>query len=567
MKILGIHPGHHDSAVAAFNDYTLVAAVQLERLTRRKGDGHGIPEAAIAEALTIAGWTAQEVDAVAFTRTAFPWGFYSHFSPWRRFKDSIRGRTDRLRTVTTELRRAGRSDAEGILDHNAIRAALGLRPDCRLYFANHHNSHALASLFFTDWEDALLYTADGGGDEVQYSHRLLRGGALETFYGDDRWLKGPTRIDSLGLAYGYATAALGFKMLRHEGKLTGLAAYGEPSLLPAMAAHFRVDEDGQIHSDYSDYKAMRAHIEHLAQGAKREDVAASIQALLENTIFDSVQRLIHKTGSRKLGLAGGVFANVRLNRVLAEGLPLDEVFIFPAMGDEGLPVGAALEFLMQRDGLGAWLERRTRLPDLYLGRDHGAEADAILSQGARAVPGDPVAEAVERMANGEAGAIYTARMEYGPRALGARSIIASPADRGVNDRLNARLERTEFMPFAPVVLEEDADTVFEVTPANRYACRFMTITTGVKPEWIEKIPAVVHVDNTARPQVISQASNPLYHALLTGFKAKTGLPVLINTSFNVHEEPIVNTPQECLRALTDRRVDFVVTPKAVYVPT
>ena len=155
-------------------------------------------------------------------------------------------------------------------------------------------------------------------------------------------------------------------------------------------------------------------------------------------------------------------------------------------------------------------------------------------------------------------------MEFGPRALGARSIIASPHDPAINDNLNARLDRSEFMPFAPCVLEEDAARVFEITPVNRYAARFMTITCAVRPGWRDRIPAVVHADGTARPQIVRDAQSPLLAGILRRFRDQSGLPVLVNTSFNVHEEPIVNRPQECLRALLDGRVDFVVTPQAIY---
>ncbi len=152
-----------------------------------------------------------------------------------------------------------------------------------------------------------------------------------------------------------------------------------------------------------------------------------------------------------------------------------------------------------------------------------------------------------------------------PALSGARSIIASPSDAAINDNLNKRLDRSEFMPFAPYVLEEDAERVFEITNVNRYAARFMTITCAVRPEWRERIPAVVHIDGTARPQIVRDEANPLFAAILRRFRDTTGLPVLVNTSFNVHEEPIVNRPQECLKALLDGRVDFVVTKNATYV--
>ena len=179
--------------------------------------------------------------------------------------------------------------------------------------------------------------------------------------------------------------------------------------------------------------------------------------------------------------------------------------------------------------------------------------------------GDPVALTAEWLAAGRIGAIYHGRMEYGAATRSsARSILASPADAGVNDALNKRLERTEFMPFAPVVSEDDAAELFDIGGVNRYAARFMTIACDVKPVWRERIPAAVHVDGSARPQIVSRADNPIYFDILAAFKVRTGLPALVNTSFNVHEEPIVNRPEECCRALADGRVDFVVTPPAVW---
>jgi carbamoyltransferase len=155
-------------------------------------------------------------------------------------------------------------------------------------------------------------------------------------------------------------------------------------------------------------------------------------------------------------------------------------------------------------------------------------------------------------------------MEYGPRALGARSILANPSRRETHDLLNERLARSEFMPFAPVITEEKAATVFDVDKVNAYACRFMTITCNVKPEWRQRIAAVVHIDGSARPQTIERETNPLYYDILTAFERESGLPVLVNTSFNVHEEPIVNKPSECVKALLDGRIDFIVTTQGIY---
>ena len=325
-----------------------------------------------------------------------------------------------------------------------------------------------------------------------------------------------------------------------------------------------------MQSEFADYPAMRRFILDWAKGHPREVVAASVQKVLEDVMLLAVERLLARSGSRRLGLSGGVFGNVRLNQLLAERLGLEEVFIYPAMSDQGLPAGGILQYLLERDGPAAWLASRYRLEHLYLGRDWGAEADRRLA----ATPGlrpldlggeSPAAAAARRIGEGWAIAIFTKGMEYGPRALGARSILAAPGDPRINQVLNDRLGRSEFMPFAPVVREEDAERVFDLGAAKAYAARFMTITCRVRPEWRERIAAVVHVDDTARPQVIRREPNPLYYDVLTEFARRTGVPVLINTSFNAHEEPIINTPEECARALLDGRVDAVLTEAAIYV--
>ena len=568
MLILGIHSGFHDACAALHEDYRLVAAVAQERLTRRKIDGGRVPVEAVAECLAIAGRQAREVDAVVLGRGAFPWRYFTHFAGGRLIEGRLRqllGR-EKLKSMERELVRAGRSDSEAIFDAPRFLAEHGFRVGIPVRFFNHHLAHALPTLFHTDWDEALLYTADGGGDNEQYSHRLFRDGCLTTLQGGEEALRQPLRIDSLGLAYGYATQALGFRINRHEGKLTGLAALGRPLLAPALAAHFRCDDEGRIDSDFASYPALQRFIFDWAKGAAREDVAASVQLVLEETVLCSVGRLLARTGVRKLGLSGGVFANVRLNQRLAEELPLDEVFVYPAMSDQGLAAGGILQFLLERDGLETWLGRRYRLQHLYLGRDRGEGIDAALSGGPalRALPGEPVTTAGRLLAEGRIVAIYTNGMEYGRRALGARSILADPRDAAVNASLNARLERSEFMPFAPVVRAADAEAVFALPPAARYAARFMTVTCGVHEAWRQRIAAVVHVDGTARPQLIERQPNPLYYDVLSAFAGLTGVPVLVNTSFNVHEEPIVNSPAECARALAEGRIDFVVSERAVY---
>jgi carbamoyltransferase len=571
MRILAFHAGMHDASAAAFEDYNLVAAVSEERLTRQKGYGQSVPWLAIDEVLRIAGWQRNQVDAIALTRGFHP-TYHLRVPLWRELRYSLeraRGTGRDFRDLAILSRRFGSADTTKFFHTERFLRDSAFRPDTRIHFANHHEAHALAALFYTDWNEALVYTSDGIGDNVSYSMRMLKDGKLECHYGDDRWLTRTLKETGLASAYGYATVACGFKMLRHEGKLTGLAAYGEPKLAGEMAAQFRFNKsDGLIETDFANWAAMREKFLGMCQDHDRETIAASIQKVAEDFTLQSVRWWLARSGARKLALAGGLFANVRLNRLLAETLPLDEVFIFPAMGDDGLSVGAALTFLHARDGTQTWLGQRHRLDNVYLGENYdGAIDDTLRGAGMRQLPGRPVDTAVDLIRAGKAGAIYAGRMEYGPRALGARSIIASPHDHAINDNLNKRLDRSEFMPFAPFILEEDASRVFEISDVNRYAARFMTITCAVRPEWRARIPAVVHVDGTARPQIVRHEDNPLFAGILRRFRDQTEIPVLINTSFNVHEEPIVNRPEECLRALADGRVDFVVTQQACYVKT
>jgi carbamoyltransferase len=567
---LAFQSGHHDASAATFDDYRLIAAVQEERLRREKGFGGNVPWLAIDEVLHIAGWTRRDVDVIAQIRGDYP-AQYLRFGLFQDLHHTVQrwlGSERIRRDLTTLSYRSSIADPHRLFRGARFLEENAFRPDTPIYFANHHEAHALAALFHTDWNEALLYTADGVGDNVSYSIRTFRSGEITCHYGDDALITSRhVSRGSLAAAYAHATAACGFRMFRHEGKLTGLSARGEPRLADAFARHFRLGDDGLIHSDLTSWRALERTVLDICRGHSRETIAASIQKVTEDLIRGAVGWWVARTGARRLGLAGGLFANVRLNRLLAETLPLDEIFIYPAMGDDGLAVGAGLGFLKQRDGLATWLGHRRRLDHVYLGRDYDGDIDACLgaSNKVRRLAGDPAATAVGLITAGRVGAIYVGRMEHGPRALGARSIIASPANHDINDDLNRRLDRSEFMPFAPYVLEEDAARLFEITDVNRYAARFMTITCAVRPQWRDKIPAVVHVDGTARPQIVRDADSPLFAAILRLFREATGLPALVNTSFNVHEEPIVNRPDECLKALLDRRIDFVVTRQAVYL--
>ncbi len=421
MIILGFNSGFHDASVALFDDYRLVGAVSLERLTRQKGDGGGrVPDAAIDEVLSIAGLSRADVDIVCAARTALPAAYYTHLPPHRKLEAMARQWLGKIKpkSMSNELRRYGLTDADKIFDGARFLKDFGFTKAQTLHFYNHHKAHAISSLFFTDWQKALLYTADGSGDNVHYSHYLLENEQLINLYGDDRYLLPEPRVESLGMMYGYFTQALGYKIGRHEGKLTGLSAHGEPKLYSELASHFRVDADGCIQSDFADRRAMQQYCYDIAKTVSPADAAASVQKLLEEFIVQSVNVIHTKYKVNHLALGGGVFANVKLNRLLAEQPDMQEVFIFPAMGDEGLPAGGCLDYLLLRDGLPQWLKSRYRLDNVYLGRDYNSEIETgLLQAGAKKISDDPVAEAARRIIKGECGAIYNGRMEFGPRAL------------------------------------------------------------------------------------------------------------------------------------------------------
>lgn len=570
--ILGVCISGHDASACLHDDYRLLAAIPLERITRVKSDGGRFPEEAIDEALAIGGVSRRDIDVLALSRSRFRIRYFTDdgaplIHRLRRRIESLSG-SHREIGVAKEIDIRGHRQAESFFRAKEFLEDHGFRPDAQLAFYDHHAGHVLPALFHNpDWQDALLYSADGGAETGFYSYRYFHDGEIRTLFGGDEMIGREDDMgSSLALAYGFATLALGYKINRHEGKLTGLAARGTPVHFDELREWFTVDDHGRIGSHSGTHDELREKITRMAASSTKEDVSASVQKLVEDVVLDSVTRLVASHPTRNIGVSGGLFANVRLNQVLADSGLFDSVFVCPPMSDQGIAMGGVHEYLIGRDGLDTWLSKRRPLDNLYLGRDYTGEVDSrfAATDGIAAAGGDPVETAVDAIIAGDAVAIYTGRMEFGPRALGARTVLAATVDASINDTLNARMDRSEFMPFAPVLLESHADEVLELPDQSRYAARFMTITCQVKEEWKERIPAVVHIDGTARPQLIRREDNPLYHDILECYYRRTGIPVLVNTSFNVHEEPIINSPVECARALLDDRVDAVVTTGGFY---
>ena len=570
----------HDAGVCVLVDGEVAAAVDEERLSRVKRDGR-FPLRAFRTAIEVSGVSPEEVRAVAFVDQRSPWQTLQVWryaleafvrtgvQPWRYLMFWSRQMLEYRRVPPPEIKGATRA------------------------FFDHHRCHAASAYYTGPYERATVVTLDGMGDfSIGGSTYRAAGGRLSL-------LRRSNGYFSPGHFYMIVTGYLGFLPGRDEGKVTGLAAHGDPGrayatmerviryrrgkldfvagpvaleffnvirgrpgsrsrheVLPAKrdeAGRARFDDASTLPED-NDLALFRR----LWAGYSREDVAAAAQKRFEDVIAAYVMDAVRRTGERRLALAGGCFANVRLNQRLLELPEVEGLFVHPNMGDGGLAAFLFHHRRRQRRGLGythhPW--RHMYLGPAFTERDVAA---AVTESGVECRrPTNMVEDITRALVAGQVVALFQGRMEYGPRALGNRSLLAAAVDPRTAARLNKRLGRTEFMPFAPVVLEEEAQRWFPCWKPTCRASRFMTITYEVERDLRPKIPAVVHVDGTARPQIVGPQDNRLLHAVLKRYGALTGIPLLINTSFNLHDEPIVCSPTDAVLALSRGAADVLV---------
>lgn len=596
MVIVGINPGY-DSTAAVLVDGKIAAIVEEERLSRVKNH-LGFPLRAIPEALRVAGVKPKEVDLVTFS-------FVEYLHANRILTELILSENGvpfdpenplKLSKLVKEALKVARpsdifrlsvkkSSASNYKSNQRryveVLNAMGVPVDSMLA-VDHHLSHAASGYYSSGFDQCLIVTADGCGDGLSGSISLGKDGKIRQIG------KTPEEVSS-GLFYGSITSFLGFKAHRHEGKITGLAAYGNPEtcyqqLMPCLTSNREsgfsceiIDRSLQnrirylgkmlgsefyrspVVNDYHNYFARTL------SNFSREDIAAAAQKRLEDVFVEYLAPVVAQTGMRKIALAGGVFANVKLNQRLFEMTGVEEIYIHPNMGDGGNALGSTfVAYRKKRDDASARPYLGARIEHVYLGPEYSdAEIEAELQSRNLRYRRDENIETLigNKVAQGFIVGRFNGRMEYGPRALGNRSILANPANKVINKTLNDRLRRTEFMPFAPSVLAEDAQEYFDISQGNAYPAEFMTITCSVRKEKIDKIPAVSHVDGTARPHIVRASVNPSYHKIIEAFKSQTGLGVIINTSFNIHEEPIVCSPGDACRALEKNAVDYLAIGK------
>lgn len=543
-SILGInYSGFHDSAIAVVTPEGVpVFAVSLERLSRVKQDGRTLHE--LLDAIP---W--ERIDRVAISAPEF--------------LPKYEAGTSKVLTTLLPQPRLPDSLAHGQGFYEALS-----RIPCEKVFVGHQEAHASSAFWGSGFDDALCLTYDGG-----MFNDLWFGGLYRCSKTDG--ITPLERFDALLYAkvttlYTFVTALLGFMPMRHEGKVTGLAAYGKRTDRCSALLKNWFERDylelenclrwmegygdsvpAQLIPNHTKLIPFRAEI----AGISREELAATLQDFSEQHILKIISKArLAGWNSANICLAGGLFANVKINQKIAES-GFDQLFVAPPMTDEGTALGAAWHAISRSDRF-----KPQPLHSMFLGPVY-SEADVLATVNKRnvcfSVPENSARTIAELLAQGSIVAIFQGAVEFGPRSLGNRSILAQATETCINQSLNARLNRTEFMPFAPMTRSEDAEICYLGIKHVRHAAEFMTVTVNCTEIMKETCPAVVHVDGTARPQLVVAAVNPLIHQILTYYKSLTNRLAVVNTSFNVHEEPIVCSPDDALRGFFESGLDYL----------
>ncbi len=582
MRILGLSAFYHDSAAALVVDGRIVAAAQEERFTRKKHDAR-YPVHAIEYCLAQGGLTLDQIDHVAFYDKPFLkferlLETYLAFAP-RGFKSFRMAIPVWLKEKLFQKK---------LLSDELKQAAPGFDWEAKLLFAEHHQSHAASAFFPSPFEEALVLTMDGVGEWATTSVGIGRGNALEMV----REIHFP---HSLGLLYSAFTYYTGFKVNSGEYKVMGLAPYGTQRFAQTILEHvldLKADGSFRLNMDYFDYctglTMTNAKFDVLFGAPRREpeqrldqrhmDLAASVQAVLEEAVLRLTRSLQAETGMENLCLAGGVALNCVANgKILRDG-KWKNLWIQPASGDAGGALGAALAgYHIFKGGARNANGKTDTMQGAYLGPEFAQDdiEKRLAAAGAKfevLSDAEITARAAADLADGLALGWFQGRMEFGPRALGGRSILGDARSPAMQKTLNLRVKyRESFRPFAPSVLREDVADWFELDGDSPYMLlvadvvekrrRAMTAAEqalfGIDKLNVPRsdIPAVTHVDYSARIQTVHAETNPRYHALISAFKARTGCPVIVNTSFNVRGEPIVGSPEDAFRCFMGSEIE------------
>lgn len=571
-NILGLSFFYHDSAAAIVQDGVLVAAGEEERFSRKKHD-HGYPALAIDFCLKRAGITARDLDYVVF--------YEKPFVKFERILVSSMATFPRSMSVFRESMLTWLTDKLWI--KSLIKEKLGIDP-AKIVFADHHMSHAAASYFCSPFEESAILTVDGAGEWTTATLGVGKGNHISITHE----MRFP---HSIGLLYSAFTAFCGFEVNEGEYKLMGMAPYGKPKYVDKIKQVIRIGDDGSLWHDMSYFAYHWSPESTLAKrfeevfGKPRDparadkhmdeyyaDVAASIQTVTEEILIAMAKHLRKTTGMKNLCISGGVGLNCVANWKILLEAGFDRIYVQPAAGDDGAAVGAAL--WCWNDLLGN--SKRFVMEHAYWGSEYDeAQIHDFVktlgpASGARYERIDDDEKVLDRtvdfLTRGSVCGWFDGRFEWGPRALGSRSIIADPTRADMKDIVNAKIKfREAFRPFAPSALMERVEDFFEMPHAREhYPARFMLYVVPVKGG---KLPAITHVDGTGRVQGVLKQHAPRYHRLIEKFGSATGVPVILNTSFNLKGEPIVETPANAFNTFMKSGMDALVLGRHVVTKT
>jgi carbamoyltransferase len=563
MYTLGINAVYHDSAAALVKDGALVAAAEDERFTHVKHGKRPIPFStyllpydAIDYCLRAAGIALKDVDHVAYSYDPYlllgahrddatitlPLEPSAHPTPaeWEAAWDPL---------FLSSIVNAPRQLAGGAPLHLQARFRGVRAADLTWHVVEHHIAHAASAFHASPFDRAAVLTLDGRGERATTTYSIGHGNRLERIGQVDM-------PHSLGMLYEDVTDYLGFLRSSDEYKVMALASFGTPRYRDEFRDIVRLGADGQytLQPLRLTERFGPARLKGGPTEQRHYDIAHSLQLVLEESALALVRWLHERTGEENLCMAGGVALNCVMNARLRDRGPFTRIWVQPAAGDAGTALGAAL-WVDARER--ATDERRFRMDHAYYGPAYGDDEIEQFLRWSK-LPYrrlcNVAEEAADILARDKVIGWFQGRMEYGPRALGARSILASPIHAEMQNRLNEIKDREDFRPVAPVVLEEEASNWF----ANADVSPFMLFVYDVIPEKADQIPAVRHVDGTARIQTVNRAQNPAYYDLLKAFQSRTGVPVLVNTSFNTRGEPIVCSPRDAIECFWTSPLDALV---------
>jgi len=541
-SVVGLnYSGMHDTAMALVSpDGEVLFALSLERLSRVKQDGR-CPNALFE------GMPWDKISAVALSVA-------KQYQP--QLNRESKYLQSRLSTTSSVAREHG----------DVFMEALNFIP-VEKRFVEHHLSHAASAFWLSGFSNASCLVYDGGMANEDWFGGIYDATQKQGVIVVDQF--NANKYSNIAHLYTAITVLLGFSPLKHEGKITGLAAYGksqqacrdllemwlvDTSKLGALMAWENVYDP--VNPPALKVNSLRViELQQLLASFSQEDIAATIQHMAEEHVVGILKRMQSSDGTREnLCLAGGLFANVKINQRASE-LGFKQVFIAPPMSDDGSALGAALHVVSSNSSF-----KRKPCSSMFLGSRYShQEVEGTLR--ARninyQVPTQPSEEIAKLLAQGNTVAVYQGASEFGPRSLGNRSILANADNISINEDLNKKLNRTEFMPFAPMCLEEDAHGLFKEISKIKHAAEFMTVTVECTDAMAELCPAVVHCDKTARPQLVTKKNNALIYGVLTQYKKLTNKPALVNTSFNVHEEPIVLSPNDAIKGFFETGLDIL----------